>query len=120
MNPNLKNFYPQNTAIDVHAVAVDCQYIYYSCPYCLNIHQHGNYNKSLLNRIEERTSHCDLKIKPLNVNIHITNYTNRCCLYTDEYGKLKMANEVVLKRILNKQIEKHSWCRGEICKIARD
>ena len=109
MNPNLQNFYPNNTPIDVHAFAIDCQQIYYNCPFCLKIHTHGNPNKSLLNRIETRGSHCELPIKSNDVNINITHYTRRCCIFTDDDGELKELNGDILKRIFQKQVEK-TWC----------
>ena len=49
--------------------------ITYECPLCNRIHNHGSTGE-VHNRIESRTSHCNMVSH--DVNIHITDNTVRC------------------------------------------
>ena len=96
----------KNNSLVVYCLAVDCQYLYYNCPFEQNtIHYHGNDSGNLLNRSDDvRGGHCP--VCPGNVSLNVHNSTRRCGMRCDSRGRWKFDkhSEVMLKRIHAKQL----------------
>lgn len=90
--------------MEIHAYAIDTTHIYFKCPCCKKktIHKHGSC-RSLLNRREHRSSHCNLLP---DYHLIIDDDTIRGTIGTN--FRILKRSQPILEKIHRKQIKKQN------------